>query len=148
MLRESRFFEVTLFAILADKVNARSAAALIVWAGLTAPVLVAAAAPEVNLGYFNKLAMNGYDIMTYWKGGDPEEGVVGISMEYNVATWIFVSEENRALFAQNPGYFAPRYGDYCAYAASQNAVADVDPFAWRIWKDKLYLNYNPHVRRM
>ena len=30
--------------------------------------------PEINLGYFNKLAVNGYDVMTYWRGGKPQEG--------------------------------------------------------------------------
>ena len=106
-----------------------------------------AGAPEVNLGYFNKLAVNGYDVMTYWRGGKPQEGNKAISASYNGATWVFISEENRAMFLKNPAKYAPQYGGYCAYAASQNAVADVDPFAWRIWKDKLYLNYSPRVRR-
>ena len=106
-----------------------------------------AGAPEVNLGYFNKLAMNGYDVMTYWKGGKPKEGKKEISASYNGATWVFISEENRTLFLENPAKYAPQYGGYCAYAASRNAVADVDPLAWRIWKDKLYLNYSPRVRR-
>ncbi|MCP5082467.1 MAG: YHS domain protein [Alphaproteobacteria bacterium] len=106
-----------------------------------------AAAPEVNLGYFNKLAVNDYDVMTYWKGGKPKEGNTEITASYNGATWVFVSEENRALFLESPGKYAPQYGGYCAYAASRNAVSDVDPLAWRIWKDKLYLNYSPRVRR-
>ena len=111
------------------------------------PTSAWAGAPEVNLGYFNKLAVNGYDVMTYWRGGKPQEGNKAISASYNGATWVFISEENRALFLKNPAKYAPQYGGYCAYAASQNAVADVDPFAWRIWKDKLYLNYSPRVRR-
>lgn len=109
--------------------------------------LAHAGAPEVNLGHFNKLAMNGYDVMTYWRGGKPLEGKKEISASYNGATWVFISEENRARFLENPAKYAPQYGGYCAYAASRNAVADVDPFAWRIWKDKLYLNYSSRVRR-
>ena len=106
-----------------------------------------AAAPEINVGYFNKLAMNGYDVMTYWHGGKPQEGNPEISAEYKEARWIFVSRENREAFLSDPARYAPAYGGYCAYAASQNAVSDVDPFAWRIWKGKLYLNYSGHVRR-
>ncbi len=109
--------------------------------------LAHADAPKVNLGHFNKLAMNGYDVMTYWKGGKPLEGKRKISAAYNGATWVFISKENRALFLENPAKYAPQYGGYCAYAASRNAVADVDPYAWRIWKDRLYLNYSPRVRR-
>lgn len=104
-------------------------------------------APDINLGYFNKLAMNGYDVMTYWNGGDPKKGDPDIQAAYKGATWVFISDENRAAFMADPAHFAPQYGGYCAYAASRNAVADVDPFAWRIWNDKLYLNYSLRVRR-
>ncbi|WP_299847631.1 YHS domain-containing (seleno)protein [uncultured Roseovarius sp.] len=104
-------------------------------------------ASEVNLGYFNKLAMNGYDVMTYWNGGDPQKGDPEIQASFKDATWVFISAENREAFLADPERFAPQYGGYCAFAASQNAVADVDPFAWRIWDDKLYLNYSPRVRR-
>ena len=108
---------------------------------------VLAETPPINLGHFNKLAMNGYDVMTYWRGGKPEEGNPAISFEYKGATWVFTSEEHRALFSGSPEKYAPQYGGYCAYAASRNAIADVDPYAWRIWKEKLYLNYSERVRR-
>ncbi|MBO9448422.1 YHS domain-containing (seleno)protein [Ruegeria sp. R14_0] len=107
-----------------------------------------AASPEVNLGHFNGLAMNGYDVMTYWRGGNPQKGDPEIAAEYNGATWVFLSDENRQAFLSDPAKFAPQFGGYCAYAASQNAVADVDPIAWRIWDDKLYLNYSIEVRRL
>ncbi len=106
-----------------------------------------AQSPDINPGHFNKLAMNGYDVMTYWRGGEPKEGDRDISFRYKGATWVFVSEENRDAFAASPEKFAPQYGGYCAYAASFGKVADVDPYAWRIYKDRLYLNYSPRVRR-
>ncbi|WP_170519129.1 YHS domain-containing (seleno)protein [Ruegeria atlantica] len=115
---------------------------------VVAPAKTWAASPEVNLGYFNKLAMNGYDVMTYWQGGDPQKGDPEITAQHNGATWVFLSEEHRQVFLSDPVKYAPQYGGYCAYAASQNAVADVDPFAWRIWDEKLYLNYSPQVRRI
>lgn len=106
-----------------------------------------AQAPEVNVGHFNKLAVNGYDVMTYWRGGKPLEGNRDISLDYKGATWVFISEENRAAFAADPETYAPRYGGYCAYAASLGQVSDIDVFAWRIYKGALYLNYGPRVRR-
>ena len=102
----------------------------------------------VNLGYFNGLAMNGYDVMSYWKGGEPENGDPEIFFHYQGAKWVFLNEANRDLFASDPAYYAPQYGGYCAYAASQGQIADVDPFAWRIWNNRLYLNYSPRVRRI
>ncbi|MDA7965708.1 YHS domain-containing (seleno)protein [Ruegeria sp.] len=121
---------------------------LLVSFALVEPPKAWASSSEVNLGHFNGLAMNGYDVMTYWLGGDPQKGDPEITAEYNGATWVFVDEANRQAFLSDPGKFAPQFGGYCAYAASQNAVADVDPFAWRIWEDKLYLNYSPQVRRI
>ncbi|WP_170506996.1 MULTISPECIES: YHS domain-containing (seleno)protein [Ruegeria] len=115
---------------------------------VVAPAKTWAASPEVNLGYFNKLAMNGYDVMTYWQDGDPQKGDPEIMAQHNGATWVFLNDENRQAFLSDPAKYAPQYGGYCAYAASQNAVADVDPFAWRIWDEKLYLNYSPQVRRI
>ncbi len=127
----------------------RSASAFLV---LLAWVLAAAPAqadsPAINLGYFNKLAMHGYDVMSYWQGGKPLEGDPEIAAEHGGATWVFLNEENRARFLSDPERFAPRYGGYCAYAASQGQVSDVDPFAWRIYEDRLYLNYSPQVRRI
>lgn len=107
-----------------------------------------AQSPGINLGHFNKLAMNGYDVMTYWHGGEPLEGDSDITFVYEGATWVFVSEENRDRFASAPEAYVPQYGGYCAYAASLGELADVDPFAWRIYGDKLYMNYSPQVRRL
>ena len=101
-----------------------------------------------NLGHFNGLAMNGYDVMTYWRGGDPQRGNEAFRHDYAGASWIFVSAANRDAFAASPQKFAPEYGGYCAYAAAQGSLADVDPYAWRIWNDRLYLNYSPQVRRI
>ncbi len=106
-----------------------------------------AAAPDVNLGHFNKLAVNGYDVMTYWKGGNPKEGNLEITASFNGATWVFISEENRALFLLNPAKYAPQYGGYCAYAVAQGYTASTVPEAWKIVDDRLYLNYSKGVQR-
>jgi len=112
---------------------------------ISAPVFAEPA--KVNSGFFNGLAIHGYDVMTYWNNGDPQEGDRDIRATYKGVDWVFVSESNRAAFLKDPEKYAPQYGGYCAYAASQNAIADVDPLAWRIWEGKLYLNYDIRVRR-
>ncbi len=120
--------------------------ALIVW--IVAGGIAAAESPAISLGYFNKLAMNGYDVMTYWKGGEPKEGNPEIAADYRGATWIFVNEDNRAAFLADPEAYAPRYGGYCAYAASQEQVSNVDPFAWHLWRQtlsELQFARSPHL---
>ena len=49
--------------------------------------------------------------------------------------------------AADPEAFAPQYGGYCAFAASNNYIAPTDPEAWSIYEGKLYLNFSTSVRR-
>jgi hypothetical protein len=62
------------------------------------------------------------------------------------ATWRFASAEHRDRFAVDPERYAPQYGGYCAWAVSQGYTAKIDPAAWKIVDDKLYLNYSKDVQ--
>ena len=117
-------------------------------AALLVQVAVSGERTSFNLGHFNGLAINGYDPMSYWLDGKPVRGDERFRFDYGGATWQFVSQERLEAFAESPERYAPQYGGYCAYAAAQGALADVDPHAWRIWNDRLYLNYSPQVRRI
>ena len=61
--------------------------------------------------------------------------------------WHFASEANREVFSKNPEKYAPQYGGWCAYGWSQGYPAKIDPQAWSIVADKLYLNYNLDVKK-
>ncbi len=52
----------------------------------------------------------------------------------------------RAAFEANPERYAPAYGGYCAYGLSEGYQAAVDPTAFTIVDDRLYLNYSHAVR--
>ena len=54
--------------------------------------------------------------------------------------------QNTGLCSDNPEKYAPQYGGYCAYAVSQGKTADIDPAAWTIVNNKLYLNLNKDVQ--
>ncbi|MEM6639718.1 MAG: YHS domain-containing (seleno)protein [Pseudomonadota bacterium] len=90
-------------------------------------------------------ALKGYDAVSYFTAGKPQKGKKSISHEWNGATWLFTSEENRDLFAGDPERYAPQYGGYCAWAVSQGYTASGDPKVWKIVDDKLYVNYNKKV---
>ncbi len=109
---------------------------------------IAAEKTSFNLGHSSGLAMDGYDVMSYWKGGKPVKGDEQYQYEHGGASWLFVSQSHLEEFAANPARFAPEFGGHCAYAASRGYLADVDPFAWRVWNDRLYLNYSPGVQRI
>ena len=104
-------------------------------------------------------AIDGYDTVAYFdldREALDEDGLPTIdavkgnpefSAEYNGATWIFVSAENRDTFIADPAKYAPAYNGYCAYAAAQGNLARTNPNAWRIIDGQLYLNFNSSIQR-
>ena len=51
------------------------------------------------------------------------------------------------MFADDPERYAPKFGGYCAFAASQGQVAEGDPELWTIHDHRLYLNLNERFQR-
>jgi YHS domain-containing protein len=95
--------------------------------------------------FFGK-AIKGYDPVAYFTQGKPVEGDADFAYEWNDAKWYFASKQHLEAFMSNPEKYAPQYGGYCAWAVSNGYTAKIDPNAWRIVDDKLYLNYNKSVQ--
>lgn len=91
-------------------------------------------------------AIRGYDPVAYFTEKKPVKGRDELTFEYMGATWRFDSESNRDLFAASPEKYAPQYGGYCAYAVGNGYTASIDPQAWSVVDDKLYLNYSKGVQ--
>ncbi len=92
-------------------------------------------------------AIRGYDPVAYFTTGKPVKGQRAYTTSYQGADWYFASAENRDTFIAMPEKYAPQYGGYCAWAVSQGYTASIDPDAWSIVDDKLYLNYSQGVQR-
>lgn len=118
---------------------------LMLAAGLAA-LAMPAMAEEPPIFATNRLAIQGYDPVAYFNEGKPVEGSDAHQLMWMGATWRFSSAANREAFERNPQRFAPQYGGYCAYAASQGYVAPTDPSAFTVHEGKLYLNYSRRVR--
>jgi YHS domain-containing protein len=101
----------------------------------------------VNASSWTGSAIEGYDPVAYFEEGKPVEGDSDHSYEWMGATWYFASAENRDLFAADPDKYAPQYGGYCAWAVANGYTAKIDPQAWAIVDDKLYLNYSLDVQK-
>jgi YHS domain-containing protein len=101
----------------------------------------------VNASSWSGSAIEGYDPVAYFEEGKPVEGDSEHAYEWMDATWYFASAENRDLFAADPEKYAPQYGGYCAWAVSQGYTAKIDPQAWAVVDDKLYLNYSLDVQK-
>ncbi|MFV1884528.1 MAG: YHS domain-containing (seleno)protein [Balneola sp.] len=96
--------------------------------------------------YFNldkdKLAIKGYDPVSYFTEKEPLEGQKELSHEYNGATYHFASEANLETFKADPAKYEPAYGGWCAYAMGKGYTADANPKTFKIVDGKLLLFYN------
>ena len=111
-----------------------------------APLQPANAEGVVNASSWSG-AIEGYDPVAYFQEGKPVEGDSDYSYDWMDATWYFASSENRDRFAADPERYAPQYGGYCAWAVANGYAAKIDPEAWAVVDDKLYLNYSQDVQQ-
>jgi YHS domain-containing protein len=111
---------------------------------LSVVVAVSAFAGE----YFAKdgVAISGYDPVAYFAEMKPVKGSPEFHAEYQGSTFHFSTAANRDTFIPNPDKFAPQYGGYCAFGMARGYKAVIDPAAFTVVDDKLYLNYSKTVR--
>jgi YHS domain-containing protein len=94
----------------------------------------------------SRLAIKGYDPVAYFTEAKPVQGSSQFTAEHMGATYYFSSAQHQSLFAGNPNKYAPQYGGYCAFGVSKEYKFDIDPEAWAVVDDKLYLNLNKKVQ--
>ncbi|MBC6417190.1 MAG: YHS domain-containing protein [Rhodospirillales bacterium] len=114
-------------------------------AGLTAAAGTAESKPLV-FQTDEGVAVLGYDPVAYHLAGKPIKGDPAYSAEYEGATWLFASAENRDRFLADPEAYAPAYGGWCAYGMAKGGKVPIDPAAWSVVDGTLYLNVNKKVR--
>jgi enamine deaminase RidA (YjgF/YER057c/UK114 family) len=118
----------------------RRSAALV---GLVVLLLGTAARAEET-----RLSIGGYDPVAYFTDGKPVPGETEFEYVWHDARWRFASAAHRDLFVKDPEHYAPQYDGYCAMGVADVFVGPhkdtVDPEAWAIVDDKLYLT---HTRR-
>lgn len=91
----------------------------------------------------NKIAIQKYDPVAYFKQNKAVKGKNEFSMTYEGIMYHFSTKENKELFIKNPIAFEPQYGGWCAYA--MGAVGEkvaINPETFKIIDGKLYLFYN------
>lgn len=111
-----------------------------------------AESPMTNMGASTDgkgegLAISGYDAVAYFTESKPVEGKAEFTLEHEGAMWQFASMENLDKFKADPASFAPQYGGYCAYAIAKGKAKSIDPAAWKIIDNKLYLNHTMAVQK-
>lgn len=103
-------------------------------------------ASPINTGA-NDLAIGGYDPVAYFTVNKAVEGSAKFTATHQGAVYHFSNAENRDLFLTDAQKYAPQFGGYCAMGVALNKKLDIDPTAFYIAGDKLYLNLNKAVQK-
>src|SRR5438876_7537623 len=72
-----------------------------------------AAIQHYNLGA-DKVALGGYDTVSYFAKNQALKGSKEIGAQHRGVTYYFASEENRKLFTESPEKYLSAYGGWCA----------------------------------
>ena len=107
-----------------------------------------AAKELVNLAGASEVALDGFDPVAFFTNSKPMNGSFEITAPHRGATYFFVNEENKSLFAQDPDKYAPQNGGFCTFGVSVGALFPVDITTWQVYNDKLYLTLNPDVNAL
>ena len=113
-----------------------------------APSNLAAAGKGATLVDENGIAVAGYDPVSYFQPDGPLPGFASYEVEHDGALYRFANEENAAKFRAEPERYMPQYGGFCAYGMTFGSRSPVDPLAYRIHNDKLYIMINQGTTAM
>ena len=86
-----------------------------------------------------RVALKGYDPVSYFTDGKPEQGSKEFTFAFDDTTYWFKSAEHRDKFASDPEHYAPQFDGYCAVQLSWGHKVEADPQAWTITDGKLYV---------
>jgi len=93
------------------------------------------------------LALEGHDPVAFHRDGTPVVGSAELTSAHGGATYRFASAESKQQFDADPSKFAPRYGGYCAYAASQNRLSPVQIDQFEIYEGHLLMFTNQDFKQ-
>jgi YHS domain-containing protein len=87
------------------------------------------------------VALGGFDAVAYFEG-KPKQGLPKFSTTYQGLPYLFASAAHRDAFAADPAKYAPEFGGFCAIAAAFDDKATIDPNAYVVFGDKLYVTHS------
>ena len=93
---------------------------------------------EYNVGA-DKLAISGYDPVSYFTSPKPAKGRADLRFEYRGVVYQFASEDNRTKFQAAPETYVPTYGGWCATAMAKGEKVEIDPTNFKITDGRLFL---------
>ena len=87
----------------------------------------------------NGVMLGGYDPVSYIESKTAQPGSNDWQAEHNNARYWFSSEANKTKFMENPDKFVPAFGGFCSYGIAMRKKLSVDPEAFWVEDDRLFL---------
>jgi len=77
-------------------------------------------------------AIEGYSPVSYFTKNAAERGSPEFQAEYEGKIYYLSSDEQVALFNENPQKYVPRFGAYCPYSLAHGRRVEIDPASFKI----------------
>ncbi len=87
------------------------------------------------------VALGRFDAVAYFEG-KPTQGMPKFAATYQGLPYLFASAEHRDRFITDPAKYVPEFGGFCAIAAAYDDKATIDPKAYVVFGDRLYVTHN------
>jgi thioredoxin-dependent peroxiredoxin len=97
-----------------------------------------AAIQHYNLGA-DKVALKGYDPVSYFTSSQALNGRKEISAQHRGITYWFASNDNKELFVASPEKYRPTYGGWCATAMAKGEKVEIDPTNFKVTNGRLFV---------
>lgn len=115
---------------------------------LSAPSFAQTSKSAKHINTEKSIAIQGYDPVAYFENVKATKGNKEFASTYQNAIYYFSTENNKAAFLKNPSQYVPQFGGYCAYGMSEGHEASIQPEAFTIVDNKLYLNNSLKVKEL
>ena len=101
----------------------------------------------INVSGASKVALSGFDAVSFFADSKPENGMPTISAEHKGATYFFATEDNKKTFLANPDKYLPQFGGFCAFGVSVGLLLPIDVPTWQVRNGKLYIVLNSDIKK-
>ncbi len=85
------------------------------------------------------VAIQGYDVVSYFTDGKAVKGSSEISLPFDELKWQFANTSHKEMFAADPDRYLPQYGGMCAGGMAMGVSVPANPDNWMIVDGKLYM---------
>lgn len=85
------------------------------------------------------VAIQGYDVVSYFTDGKAVKGSSEISLPFDESKWQFANTTHKEMFAADPDRYLPQYGGMCAGGLALGVSVPANPENWAIVDGKLYM---------